>query len=100
MEEPYFEKFMKLMCKHGKPVLIDLPTWLFICGDEDAYLQVEAFSQKPPLNEAFNLYSSEYIPTPFEQLGGYFVKSKFATSNVRLLSLINIEMEHPPRLKK
>ena len=39
----YFEAFMKLMSKHGKPMLTDLLAWLFICGDDDAYLQVEAF---------------------------------------------------------
>ena len=77
-------------------MLTDLPTWLFICGDEDAYLQVEAFSSKPSLNKAFNAYPSEYILAPFEQLEGYSMKSKLATSNVHLLFLINNEMEHPP----
>ena len=50
--------------------------------------------------EKFNLYPSEYIPAPFEQLGGYSAKSKLATSSVRLLFLINNEMEHPPAVKK
>ena len=44
LEKPYFEKFMKLICTHGKPMLTDLLAWLFICGDEDTYLQVKAFS--------------------------------------------------------
>ena len=44
VDMPYFEAFIKLMSKHGKPMLTDLPAWLFICGDDDAYLQVEAFS--------------------------------------------------------
>ena len=38
VDMPYFEAFMKLMSKYGKPTLTDLPTWLFICGDDDAYL--------------------------------------------------------------
>ena len=38
VDMPYFEAFMKLMSKHGKPMLTDLPAWLFICGDDDAYL--------------------------------------------------------------
>ena len=38
MDKPYFEAFIKLMSKHGKPMLTDLPAWLFICGDDDAYL--------------------------------------------------------------
>ena len=100
VEKPYFEKFMKLISLHGKPMLKNLSAWLFICGDDDMYLQVEAFLQKPLLDEAFNLYPSEYIPAPFERLGGYFAKSKLATNNVRLLFLINNEMEHPPCLKK
>ena len=100
VDKPYFEAFMKLMSKHGKPTLTDLPAWLFICGDDDVYLQVEAFSQTPSVVEKFKLYSSEYIPAPFEQLGGYSAKSKLATSNVRLLFLINNEMEHPPAVKK
>ena len=100
VDKPYFEAFMKLMSKYGKPMLTDLPAWLFICGDDDAYLQVQAFSQTPSMVEKFNLYPSEYIPTPFERLGGYFAKSKLATSNVRLLFLINNEMEHPPAVKK
>ena len=66
----------------------------------DAYLQVEAFSQIPSVVEKFNLYPSEYIPAPFERLGGYSAKSKLATSNVHLLFLINNEMEHPPAMKK
>ena len=97
---PYFEAFMKLMSKHGKPMLTDLPAWLFICRDDDAYLQVEAFLLTPSVVEKFNLYPSEYIPAPFERLRGYSAKSKLATSNVRLLFLINNEMEHPPAVKK
>ena len=100
VDKPYFEAFMKLMSKHGKPMLTDLPTWLFICRDDDTYLQVEAFSQTPSVVEKFNLYPSEYIPIPFEQLRGYSAKSKLATSNVRLLFLINNEMEHPLAVKK
>ena len=100
VEKPYFETFMKLISKHGKPMLIDLLAWLFICGDEDAYLQVKAFLRTLSLVEKFNLYPTQYIPTPFERLGGYFAKSKLATSNVRLLFLIKNEMEHPPSLKK
>ena len=100
VDMPYFKAFMKLMSKHGKPMLTDLPAWLFICGDDNAYLQVEAFSLTPLVVEKFNLYPSEYIPAPFERLGGYSAKSKLATSNVRLLFLINNEMEHPPAMKK
>ena len=100
MDKLYFEAFMKLMSKHGKPMLTDLPAWLFICRDDDAYLQVEAFSQTLSMVEKFNLYPSEYIPAPFERLGGYSAKSKLATSNVRLFFLINNEMEHPPAVKK
>ena len=100
MDKPYFEAFMKLMSKHGKPLLTDLSAWLFICRDDDTYLQVEAFLQTPLVVEKFNLYPSEYIPAPFERLGGYSAKSKLATSNVRLLFLINNEMEHPPTVKK
>ena len=66
VDKPYFEAFMKLMSKHGKPTLTDLLAWLFISGDDDAYLQVEAFSQTPSVVEKFNLYPSEYIPAPFE----------------------------------
>ena len=91
---------MKLMSKHGKPTLTDLPAWLFICGNDDAYLQVEAFLQTPSVVEKFNLYPSEYIPAPFERLEGYSAKSKLTTSNVRLLFLVNNEMEHPPAVKK
>ena len=100
VDMPYFEAFMKLMSKHGKPMLTDLPAWLFICGDDDAYLQVEAFLQIPSVVEKFNLYPSEYIPAPFERLGGYSAKSKLAKSNVRLLFLINNEMEHALAMKK
>ena len=38
VDKPYFEAFMKLMSKLGKPMLTDLLVWLFICGDDDAYL--------------------------------------------------------------
>ena len=100
MDKPYFEAFMKLMFKHGKPTITDLPAWLFICGDDDAYLHVEAILQIPLVVEKFNLYPSKYIPAPFERLGGYSAKSKLATSNVRLLFLINNEMEHSLAVKK
>ena len=100
VDKPYFKAFMKLMSKHGKPTITDLSAWLFICGDDDAYLQVESFSQTPSVVEKSNLYPSEYIPAPFEQLRGYSAKSKLATSNVRLIFLINNEMEHPPAMKK
>ena len=100
MDKPYFEAFIKLMSKHGKPMLTDLLAWLFICGNDNAYMQVEAFLQTPSLVEKFNLYPSEYITAPFERLGGCFAKSKVATSNVRLLFLINNEMEHRLVVKK
>ena len=100
VDKPYFEAFMKLIFKHGKPMLTDLPAWLFICRDDDPYLQVEAFLQTPSLVEKFNFYPSEYIPAPFERLQGYSAKSKLATSNVRLFFLINNEMEHPLAMKK
>ena len=38
VDKPYFKAFMKLMSKHGKPMLTDLPAWLFICKDDHAYL--------------------------------------------------------------
>ena len=50
--------------------------------------------------EKFNIYPFEYIPASFEGLKGYFAKNKLATSNVRLLFLINNEMEHLPFVKK
>ena len=100
VDKPYFEAFMKLMSKHEKPMLTNLPAWLFICRDDDTYLQVEAFSQTLSVVEKFNLYPSEYIPAPFEQLGGYSAKSKLAKSNECLLFLINNEMEHHPTVKK
>ena len=81
-------------------MLTNLSAWLFICRNDDAYLQVKAFLQTPSVVEKFNLYPSEYIPAPFEQLGGYSTKNKLATSNVRLLFLINNEIEHPPAVKK
>ena len=68
VDKPYFEAFMKLMSKHGKPMLINLLAWLLICRDDDAYLQVEAFLQTPSVVEKFNLYPSEYIPAPFEAI--------------------------------
>ena len=95
VDMPYFEAFMKLMSKHGKPMLTDLPAWLFICGDDDAYLQVEAFSLTPLVVEKFNLYPSEYILAPFERLGGYSAKSKLVTSNVRLLFLMTMRWSIP-----
>ena len=100
VEKLYFEKFMKLISLHGKPMLIDLSAWLLICRDDDAYLQVKAFLQTLSLVEAINLYPSEYISAPFEGLRGYSAKTKLATNNVRLLFLINNEMEHPLHLKK
>ena len=66
--KPYFEKFLKLISLYGKPMLTNLLMWLFVCGDDDVYLQVKAFSQKSLLDEAFNLYPSEYIPAPFEDI--------------------------------
>ena len=81
-------------------MLTDLLAWLFICGDDNAYLQVEAFLQSPSVVEKFNLHPFKYIPALFERLGGYSAKSKLATSNVHLLFLINNEMEHPPTMKK
>ena len=99
VDKPYFEAFMKLMSKHGKPMLTNLLAWLFICRDDDVYLQVKAFLRSLSLVEKFNLYPSKYIPAPFERLKGYSVKSKLATRNVRLLFLINNEMEHPPFVK-
>ena len=56
VDKPYFKAFMKLISKHGKPMLTDLLAWMFICGDDDTYLQVEAFLWSPLLVEKFNLY--------------------------------------------
>ena len=89
-----------MLVTKGQPGLAHLPSWLFICGDDDAYLQVEAFANKPPFLGVFDIYPSEYVPAPNERLGGHSAKSKLATGNVRLLFLIKSEIDHPARVKK
>ena len=100
VEKPYFEEFMKLMSSKGQPMLTDIPSWLFVCGDDEAFEEIEAFAQSPPLVGVFDLWPSDYVPAPNERLGGHAAKSKLATGNVRLLFLIKKDMDHIPRTRK
>ena len=100
VEKPFFEEFMKLISSKGQPVLTDLPSWLFICGDVTALEQVEEFAKKPPLVEVFDMFPFEYVHVPNERLGGFSAKSKLATENVRLLFLIKKELSTIPRTRK
>ena len=81
--------------------LIRLELGLYTDGNKQ-FVQIawKNFKKLPLLVEKFNLYPSKYTSAPFERLRGYSAKNKLATNNVRLLFLINNEMEHPPAVKK
>ena len=100
VQKPFFEEFMNLISSKGQPVLTELPSWLFICGDVVALEQLEAFAKKAPLVGTFDLFPSEYVPAPNERLGGYSAKSKLAMENVRLLFLIKKDQPIIPRTRK
>jgi hypothetical protein len=62
VEKPLFEKFMKVFTSQNEHALTDLPCWLFICGDERYYLQMEAFAKKSPLTGLYKHFLSKYHP--------------------------------------
>lgn len=90
IEKPFFEQFMKYFANQKEPSLSSLPCWLFICGNGDDYLQVEAFARNTEYfgSSSYELVQSTYIPAANERLGGYSAKSKEALEPVRLLFLI------------
>uniref|UniRef100_A0A7I4AG42 Uncharacterized protein n=1 Tax=Physcomitrium patens TaxID=3218 RepID=A0A7I4AG42_PHYPA len=45
VSKPYFEDFMSMFVTCKLPQTTDPPVWLFICGDEDAELQIPHFAQ-------------------------------------------------------
>ena len=87
---------MNLLSSKGRPKIMDLPCWLFICGDVDALEQVEAFAKSPLLGGMFDMYPSKYFPTPNERLGGHSAKSRLASESLPLLFLIKKEMNIIP----
>lgn len=100
VEKPFFEEIMKVFTSQNEPALTDLPCWLFICGDDRDYLEVEAFARKSPLTGLFEHFPSKYHPAPNERLGGHAPKSKLATEPVRLLFLMKSELGITQKPKK
>lgn len=76
----------------GRPKFDDIPLWLFICGDEEDYVEVLVWVQRGPLSD-WKRTTSLYIPTPNERLGGHSAKSRLASEAVRLLFLFDTDME-------
>lgn len=100
IEKPYFQEFMNLFMKQDKPAFTDLPCWMFICGDDASFKQVEAFAKKAPFAGVFELVPSKYIPAQNERLGGHAAKTKLAMESIRLLFLLNAELSLVRRPKK
>ena len=82
VEKPFFEKFIKVFTSQNEPALTDLLCWLFICGDEWDYLEVEAFGRRSSLTGLYEHFPSKYHSAPNERLGGHAPKSKLATELV------------------
>lgn len=100
IEKPYFEEFMKVFASQYEPALTDLPCWLFICGDERDYLEVEAFARRSSLTGPYEHFPSKYHPSPNERLGGHVPRGKLATEPVRLLFLMKSELGITQKPKK
>jgi hypothetical protein len=100
VEKPLFEEFMKVFTSQNEPALTDLPCWLFICGDERNYLQVEEFAKKSPLTGLYEHFPSKYHPAANERFGGHAAKSKLATEPVRLFFLMKSKLGITQKHKK
>lgn len=90
---------MFVTCK--LPQTTDPPVWLFICGDEDAELQILHFAQGPPFLESYNPYRLAYELAKFERLDDLPAAHKLAKENVRLLWLVKNsekDIRPPPKL--
>nr|PNR32277.1 hypothetical protein PHYPA_026403 [Physcomitrium patens] len=101
VSKPYFEDFMSMFVTCKLPQITDPPVWLFICGDEDAELQILHFAQGPPFLESYNPYRLAYELAKFERLDDLPAAHKLAKENVRLLWLVENsekDIRPPPKL--
>lgn len=93
IDKPFFTEIFKMLESKGRPKLDEIPSWLFICGDEADYLDVEAWVQRGYMSD-WKRTPSLYIPAPNERLGGHSAKSRLATEAVRLLFVFDTDMEN------
>ena len=100
VKKPFFEEFMKVFTSQNEPALTDVPCWLFICGDERDYLEVEAFARRSSFTWLYEHFSLKYHPAPNERLGGHAPNNKLTTEPVRLLFLMKSELGITQKPKK
>ena len=67
---------MLLLQKRKDPALKDVPTWLFICGDEKEQAQVLRFVEKDEVFNTYGLDFSIYSAGKIDRLGDIPVANK------------------------
>ena len=72
----YFKEIMLSLQKRKDPALKDVPTWLFICGDEKEQVQILRFVEKDEVLNTYELDFSIYSAGKIDCLGDIPVANK------------------------
>lgn len=69
VDHPYFVEVLSSMLRTKKPSLEDVPSWLFICGDEKEQAQVVNFVETNDILKSFSTDFSIYSAGKHDRLG-------------------------------
>ena len=76
VDSPYFKEVMLSLQKRKDLALKDVPSWLFICGDEKKQAQVFRFVEKDKVLNTYELDFSIYSADKIDRLGDIPVANK------------------------
>ena len=76
VDSPFFKEVMLSLQKRKDPALKDVPTWLFICGDEKEQAQVLRFVEKDEVLKTYAMDFSIYSAGKVDCLGDIPVANK------------------------
>ena len=69
VDNPFFIEVLSSMQKTKKPSLQDVPSWLFICGDEKEQTQAVNFVESNDILKSFSIAFSVYYAGKHNRLG-------------------------------
>ena len=76
VDSPYFKEVMLSLQKRKDPTLKDVPTWLFICGNEKEQAQVLRYVEKDEVLSTYDIDFSIYSAGKVDRLGDIPVANK------------------------
>lgn len=87
VERPYFYNVLTAMQKKKKPLLEDIPVWLFIFSDQADQAQALYFVEGNKVLNTYSIHFADYYLAKFERLGDFAAANAKTQRKILLLFL-------------